>query len=191
MQQQPPHGQMPHGQMPHGQMPGTFGPGGAPPGGMPNAKLPGSTTFVGVGALIFALLGFCGSGLGLLGQAQQGQQQEQLRQMQAQFGNEGGMGSMMEEMAAVQEKMFLPTLAMQLLFFLVAAMLAAVGFFVLTRNTRATSLGPHFRFAVDLSTLEPDSDIHALFVDRVVAVTPLSLDLTSRTSFEELDLALR
>ncbi|MCA9614163.1 MAG: hypothetical protein KC586_15515 [Myxococcales bacterium] len=147
MQQQPPYGQMPHGQTPHGQMPGTFGPGGAPPGGMPNAKLPGSTTFVGVGALIFALLGFCGSGLGLLGQAQQGQQQEQVRQMQAQFGNEGGMGSMMEEMAAVQEKMFLPTLAMQLIFFLVAAMLAAVGFFVLTRNTRATSLGPQLLFA--------------------------------------------
>jgi 5'-nucleotidase len=32
----------------------------------------------------------------------------------------------------------------------------------------------------DRATLEPDSDIHALLVDRVVAVTPLSLDMTSR-----------
>jgi len=36
------------------------------------------------------------------------------------------------------------------------------------------------RIAVDERTLERDSDIYALKVDRVVAVTPLSLDLTSR-----------
>ncbi|MBN2432768.1 MAG: 5'/3'-nucleotidase SurE [Acidobacteria bacterium] len=36
------------------------------------------------------------------------------------------------------------------------------------------------RIAVDVRTLERDSDIYALKVDRVVAVTPLSLDLTSR-----------
>ena len=35
----------------------------------------------------------------------------------------------------------------------------------------------------DTATLEPDSDIHALRVERVVAVTPLSLDATSRADF--------
>ncbi|MDW8325219.1 MAG: 5'/3'-nucleotidase SurE [Anaerolineales bacterium] len=34
--------------------------------------------------------------------------------------------------------------------------------------------------------LEPDSDVYALVVDRCVAVTPLSLDLTSRVSLKEL-----
>ena len=38
---------------------------------------------------------------------------------------------------------------------------------------------------------EPDSDIHALLVDRVVSVTPLSLDLTSRVAFEKLGALLR
>jgi 5'-nucleotidase len=36
---------------------------------------------------------------------------------------------------------------------------------------------------VDHGSLEPDSDVHALTVDRVVAVTPLSLDATSRADF--------
>ncbi|MEA4906687.1 MAG: 5'/3'-nucleotidase SurE [Anaerolineaceae bacterium] len=35
--------------------------------------------------------------------------------------------------------------------------------------------------------IEPDSDIHAMLVDRVVSVTPLSLDLTSRVDFGELE----
>jgi 5'-nucleotidase len=37
-----------------------------------------------------------------------------------------------------------------------------------------------YEAAWDVRDLEPDSDIYALVVDRVVAVTPLSLDLTSR-----------
>jgi 5'-nucleotidase len=36
----------------------------------------------------------------------------------------------------------------------------------------------------DQATLEPDSDIYALLVDRVVAVTPLSLDMTSRVPLD-------
>jgi len=36
---------------------------------------------------------------------------------------------------------------------------------------------------IDHASLEPDSDVHALAVDRVVAVTPLSLDATSRADF--------
>ena len=37
---------------------------------------------------------------------------------------------------------------------------------------------------------EPDSDIYALRVDRVVSVAPLSLDLTSRTPFGEIEALL-
>lgn len=48
-----------------------------------------------------------------------------------------------------------------------------------------------YTIEVDREALEPDSDVHALCVDRVVAVTPVSLDLTSRVSLEELDGLLR
>jgi 5'-nucleotidase len=44
---------------------------------------------------------------------------------------------------------------------------------------------------VDHDSLEPDSDIHAVYLDRSVSVTPISLDLTSRVSFPELDRLLR
>lgn len=42
----------------------------------------------------------------------------------------------------------------------------------------------------DAASLEPDSDIYAVVVDRVVSVTPLSLDLTSRATREEVLRAL-
>jgi 5'-nucleotidase len=48
-----------------------------------------------------------------------------------------------------------------------------------------------YEMVVDLGSLEPDSDVRALAVDRVVAVTPLSLDLTSRVRFDDLDGILR
>ena len=34
--------------------------------------------------------------------------------------------------------------------------------------------------------LEPDSDLHALLVQKIVSVTPISIDMTSRTNFEAL-----
>ena len=40
---------------------------------------------------------------------------------------------------------------------------------------------------IDHATLEPDSDVYAIAVSRMVSVTPLSLDLTSRVSFAELE----
>ncbi len=43
-----------------------------------------------------------------------------------------------------------------------------------------------YDMVIDKATLEPDSDIQAVLVDRVVAVTPLSLDLTSRVEFSDL-----
>jgi len=43
---------------------------------------------------------------------------------------------------------------------------------------------------IDLDTLEPDSDIHALAVDRVVSVTPLTLDFTAKVSLSRLEQTL-
>ena len=43
-----------------------------------------------------------------------------------------------------------------------------------------------YEMTFDHTTLEPDSDIQAVLVDRVVSITPLSLDLTSRVVFEDL-----
>ena len=47
-----------------------------------------------------------------------------------------------------------------------------------------------YRVRPDLDTFEPDSDVRALQVDRVVSVTPLSLDLTSRVAKETLETLL-
>lgn len=44
------------------------------------------------------------------------------------------------------------------------------------------------RVQVDEASLEPDSDIYALVFDRVVSVTPISIDLTSRTDFTTLEM---
>ena len=43
----------------------------------------------------------------------------------------------------------------------------------------------------DLTRTSPDSDIWAMGVDRVVSVTPLSMDLTSRADFGEIEELLR
>lgn len=47
-----------------------------------------------------------------------------------------------------------------------------------------------FNIHVDHDTLESDSDVHALVQDRVVAVTPLTLDITSRADFREIEKSL-
>ncbi len=47
-----------------------------------------------------------------------------------------------------------------------------------------------YRVAIDWATLEPDSDIWAFARDRVVAVTPLSQDLTARVDFVRLGAVL-
>jgi len=39
--------------------------------------------------------------------------------------------------------------------------------------------------SIDEERLEPDSDIHAIFKERVVSVTPLSIDMTSRGELSE------
>jgi len=48
-----------------------------------------------------------------------------------------------------------------------------------------------YDMVLDYDTLEPDSDIHAIQIDRVVSVTPLSLDITSRVDLGELQSQLR
>jgi 5'-nucleotidase len=48
-----------------------------------------------------------------------------------------------------------------------------------------------YDMVIDRATLEPDSDIHAVLIDRIVSVTPLSLDLTSRVALTELETLLR
>jgi len=47
-----------------------------------------------------------------------------------------------------------------------------------------------YEVRVGLDTLEPDSDVYAVQVDRVVSVTPLSLDLTSRVARETMETLL-
>jgi hypothetical protein len=48
-----------------------------------------------------------------------------------------------------------------------------------------------YRHAPDVDNSERDSDVYVLLSLRRVSVTPLSLDLTSRVDFTELDRVLR
>lgn len=48
-----------------------------------------------------------------------------------------------------------------------------------------------YRFDADPSKAEPDSDVYAVLHDRVVSVTPISLDLSSRTDLYRLTQILR
>jgi 5'-nucleotidase len=48
-----------------------------------------------------------------------------------------------------------------------------------------------YEVRIDPETLEPDSDVAALARQRVVSVSPLSLDLTSRVDFNHLDQVFR
>lgn len=48
-----------------------------------------------------------------------------------------------------------------------------------------------YKMFIERDTLEPDSDTWAVVVDRVVSVTPLSLDLTSRVVLTDLETLMR
>lgn len=61
----------------------------------------------------------------------------------------------------------------------------------LTRLSRQRYIHPaadgrDYEVQVDLNHLEPDSDVYALLVDKVVSVTPLTLDLTAKVDFATL-----
>jgi broad specificity polyphosphatase/5'/3'-nucleotidase SurE len=55
--------------------------------------------------------------------------------------------------------------------------------------TKPTQVG--YRHAPDVANSERDSDVYVLLGLRQVSVTPLSLDLTSRVDFAELERQLR
>ncbi len=48
-----------------------------------------------------------------------------------------------------------------------------------------------YETAVDVGQVEPDSDVYAFAIDRVISVTPLSVNLTARISFTQFDDRLR
>lgn len=56
-------------------------------------------------------------------------------------------------------------------------------------RTERGSIGA--RIQVDETVVEPNSDVRTLYLDHEVAVTPLSIDLTSRTDFSALEAQLR
>jgi 5'-nucleotidase len=57
---------------------------------------------------------------------------------------------------------------------------------------RANGVGrPGYRLIPDTSRIELDSDVWAVKLDRVVSVTPLSLDMTSRVQLEDTGFAMR
>lgn len=56
-------------------------------------------------------------------------------------------------------------------------------------NDQEGSIG--YRVADDWDTAPPNTDIHAVHIEKVISVTPLSLDLTSRVDLEELERRLR
>jgi 5'-nucleotidase len=65
-------------------------------------------------------------------------------------------------------------------------------YFLPQRPNRANGSGrPGYVQAVKSEEAEYDSDVWAVLIDRVVSVTPLSLDLTSRVDFGALDGCLR
>ncbi len=59
------------------------------------------------------------------------------------------------------------------------------------RRSLSDQKGIGYEQAVDWDTLEPNSDVRALAVDRVVSVSPLSIDLTSRVDLGSLATELR
>ncbi len=59
------------------------------------------------------------------------------------------------------------------------------------RKTFSEAVQIPYRIHYDPRKLEPGSDAYALHIEHKVSVTPLSLDLTARTDFSELDAALR
>jgi 5'-nucleotidase len=63
--------------------------------------------------------------------------------------------------------------------------------FIKRSGTQAESGQIDYRIEVPLDLTEPDSDVYALAVDGVVAVTPLSLDMTARVDLKSLEQKLK
>jgi 5'-nucleotidase len=70
--------------------------------------------------------------------------------------------------------------------------LSRLRYFLPLAPDRAKGEGrPGYRVAVEFDEAEPDSDVWAVKVQRVVSVSPISLDLTSRVDMGALDGCLR
>lgn len=59
-----------------------------------------------------------------------------------------------------------------------------------TRKAFSDAKYPDTRLTIKPEEVPPDSDIHTLVFDRMVSVTPLSLDLTARVNLTDLDIRL-
>lgn len=59
------------------------------------------------------------------------------------------------------------------------------------RHSLAEKARLDYEVSIDQATLEPDSDVHALRIDRVVSVSPISLDMTSRVAPKQVELLLK
>lgn len=57
-------------------------------------------------------------------------------------------------------------------------------------ENRGLSIDPGYITQIEKESLEPDSDTWAVCVDKVVAISPLSFDLTSRTNLSNLEAQL-
>ncbi len=62
---------------------------------------------------------------------------------------------------------------------------------VVAHRRRPTDPGPMgYEVRVDVDTLEPDSDVQAVIMDKVVSVTPVTIDMTARVDFRQLEVWL-
>ena len=59
------------------------------------------------------------------------------------------------------------------------------------RNSWVEAGSTGYKRQPDLSVFEKDSDVHEVLVNRRVAVTPISLDMTSRVDFASLEKQMR
>ncbi|HEY4691014.1 MAG TPA: 5'/3'-nucleotidase SurE [Anaerolineae bacterium] len=58
---------------------------------------------------------------------------------------------------------------------------------IVPQRRRPDDPGPMgYEIRIDGNTLEPDSDVQAVAVDKVVSITPVTLDLTARVDFQQL-----
>jgi hypothetical protein len=102
----------------------------------PGGKLPGSVTALAVASLVLAALGLASAGFGVLGLLMQ--RQTFTAPVAASPGSPDVFGAMVE----MQERLLLPTLAMNACFLLAALVLGATGILVLLRHASVPRLGP-------------------------------------------------
>jgi 5'-nucleotidase len=59
---------------------------------------------------------------------------------------------------------------------------------VVPHRRRPTDPGPMgYEVRVDLATLEPDSDVQTVIVDKVISITPVTIDMTAHVDFKRLE----